>query len=120
MYSNARHLIAIRFDDRIIFSPEIRNKDAMQRNANEKGGRELIDQKQTLASCAKTRGQGHDHSRYDGILLARPREKAVATNGVKCVRVRGSRPRRRVRESIRGKQIYTKRKLEAYDLFEDE
>jgi hypothetical protein len=39
------------------------------------------------------------------MLLAKPREKAVATDGVKCGRARGSRPRRNVRGSIVGAGI---------------
>jgi len=39
------------------------------------------------------------------MLLAKPRKRPVATNGVNCARARGNRPRKIVRESIdRGKQ----------------
>jgi hypothetical protein len=79
-----------------IFSPEIRKKT--QRKATnvdkETSTRAMV------APPIQTRGQ--DYSRYDGMLLAKPREKAVATNGVKCGRARGSRPRRSVRGSIVG------------------
>jgi hypothetical protein len=74
-----------------------------------------------MVSPIKTRG--HNYSRYDGMLLEKPREKAVATNGVKCGRARGSCPRRSVRESIVGAgihSVYTNRKLEEYDLLNDE
>jgi hypothetical protein len=78
-----------------IFSPEIR-KRTQRKAAN-------VAEETSTASLIKTRG--HDYSRYDGMLLAKPREKAVATNGVKCGRARGSRPRRSVRGSIVGADI---------------
>jgi hypothetical protein len=49
------------------------------------------------------------------MLLAKPRERAGATNGAKCGRARGSRPRRNVRESIVGSRY-----IEAYDLLKVE
>jgi hypothetical protein len=82
-----------------IFSPKTRKR--AQRTATNVDG-----ETSKLSPLRKTRG--HDYSRYDGMLLAKPRERAVATNGEKCVRARGSRPRASVRESIVGSK-YTQR-----------
>ena len=55
--------------------------------------------------------ESKEHSRYDGMLLANPRREAVATNGGVTYAygeaARGSRPQRRVRESMRGKLGHT-------------
>ena len=53
-------------------------------------------------SLSRAKTGGNCNSRYDGILLAKPRRKGVVTNGVTNGRARGSRPRRNGRESIVG------------------
>ena len=69
---NARHLIAIEFDDRILhhdllsFNTE---KDATE-------GRECRPRDiNAMASPILRKTRGHDYSRYDGMLLAKPRER---------------------------------------------
>ena len=75
---NARHLIAIEFDDQVnhdllLLSPEIRKK-AQRKAAN------VDEETSKLSPLPKTRG--HDDSRYGMLPAKPPRGKAVATNGV--------------------------------------
>ena len=74
-----------------------------------------------MALAIKTRG--NDYSWYDCMLLAKPRKKEVATNGVKCGRACGSRLQRKcVKASWEAGRLgyYPNRKVDPVDLFEDE
>jgi hypothetical protein len=98
-----RHLVTVQFNDRV-FHHNLVSYNIIVRD--ETGDRSAIIDSMDVTSPLRVMAPTTkvQHSRYDGMLFAKPREMMVlVTNGARWGRARGSRPRRMVRESIMGK-----------------